>query len=63
MAKIRITFKSPDGVWDSLEEAGVDPNDVDNSEFAGVLAKFVEYNEFVTIELDSDTGEARVVPV
>lgn len=28
-----------------------------------VINKFVEYNEQVTIEFDTETGEARVVPV
>ena len=62
MAKIRITFKSPDSVWDSIKEAGIDPNEVRDSEFGKVINKFVDYMEYVTIELDSETDEATVVP-
>jgi len=63
MAKLRVTLKSPDAVWDSLKEAGIDPNEVENSEFGEVFGRFVKCDEYVTIELDSETGEATVVPV
>jgi hypothetical protein len=62
MAKIQITLKDPDGVWDNVTSYGYDmnelPDDVDS-----VFSKFVEWKEYVTIELDTETGEARVVPV
>ena len=62
--KVRITFKSPDAVWDSLEEAGIPPNDLDEMpEVKRSIEKYVEYMEYVTIEIDLDTGEAIVVPV
>ena len=62
MAKLRITLKDPDGIWNSLDRAGIEPTDVDDSEFSDVFDKFVEYDEYVKIELDSETGEARVIP-
>ena len=61
MAKMRVTFKSPDAVWDSVQEAGIDPNEIEDSEFGEVFNKFIDYMEFVTIELDSVTGTATVV--
>ncbi len=62
--KVRITFKSPDSVWDSLEEAGFPPNDLDEMpEVREPIEKFIEYMEYVTIEIDLDTSEAIVLPV
>ena len=63
MAKLQITLKNPDSVWDSIRDAGIDPNKVDESVFGEVLNKFVEYGEYVTIELDSETGTASFIPV
>ena len=64
MAKVRITFNTPDGVWDSLQEAGYPPNDLDEMpEVREAIEKWVEYMEYVTIEIDLKTGEAIVVPV
>ncbi len=60
--KFQITLKDPDGVWSSLEEAFGDANNLPPDAEA-VIDEFIEYNEYVTIELDTETGEARVVPV
>lgn len=62
MAKIQITLKDPDGVWDSVTTYGYDMNELPDDVDA-VFSKFVEWKEYVTIELDTETGEARVVPV
>ena len=62
MAKIQITLKDPDGVWDSVTSYGYDMNGLPD-DVSAVVDKFVEYNEYVTIELDTETGEARVLPV
>ncbi len=63
MAKLRIVLKDPDGVWDSVQDAGIDPNEIEESEFRDVFERFVEFKEYVVVELDSETGEARVLPV
>jgi hypothetical protein len=57
---ITLTFKSPDGVWDSLEDAGLDPNELPD-DVDRVLTRFVEYREYVRIELDTEAGTARVL--
>lgn len=59
--KIQIQFKDPDGVWDSLEGEGFDPNELP-SDVEHVVNKYIEWKEYVMIELDTETGEARVVP-
>jgi hypothetical protein len=53
--KISITLKDPDYI--------VSSDDISALEKSGVLDKFVEYNEYVTIEFDTVTKTARVVPV
>ena len=62
--KIKITLKSPDAVYDSLVNAGLDPQDLDmKPEVNEAIKKFVEYLEYVTIEIDTDTSTARVLEV
>ena len=50
-SKIRLMFKDPDAIGD--------PGVADDP----VVKKFVEYGEYVTIEIDLRTGRARVLPV
>jgi hypothetical protein len=75
---IRITFKDPDRVGDAIQESVIasvqgltwltqDEKDAvidrryDNVRKA--TEEFIEYQEYVTIEIDTDAGTARVVPV
>ena len=55
--KIIINLKDPDGVYDSLIEAGINPNKL------GGLAidKFITYLEYVSIEIDTETQTAKVL--
>lgn len=59
--KLRITFKDPDGVWQSLEDAKLDPNNLPK-DVQETIGKFIEFKEYVTIEFDTDTKDAIVVP-
>ncbi len=67
--KVSFTFKGPDSVWDGLSHAGLliddDANLVpeESDEVREIINKYIQYDEYVVIELDFDTGEARVVPV
>lgn len=54
--KIRITFKDPDAVEYAFEEARVEMKDYEHK-----LARFFEYNEYVTIEFDLESGAAKVL--
>ena len=74
--KIKLMFKDPDGVWESVDEAvresleGVKDIDADEREslheerrdkvFAQI-EKWVEYKEYVTVEIDTYAKTARVV--
>lgn len=60
--KIKITVKDPDGVWDSLKDSKLDPNELP-SEVENVVRKYIEFKEYITVELDTETGEARVCEV
>jgi len=59
MAKLQIGFKTPDAVHYALED--LDEEERDAAE--GAAAKWVKYGEYCTIEIDTETGEAKVLPV
>jgi len=74
--KFRVTLKDPDGFTDCVDEAVKDSvnaqQDLDDEEKEDVierrtekvwkdLSKFVEYQEYVTIEFDTEAGTATVV--
>lgn len=56
--KFKVTFKTPDAVQYALEEL---PAGSDFESAQKVLDKFVEYNEYVRIEFDTETQTATVV--
>ena len=55
MAKFTVTFKDPD-----YSTAG---DHLDAKVEATLKAKFVEWDEYITVEFDTTHGTARVVPV
>lgn len=57
--KFTVTFKTPDAVQYALEEL---PADADWQSAQEVLDKFVEYNEYVRVEFDTEKKTATVVP-
>lgn len=63
--KLIITVKDPDGVNDCLKDAGVfnDDYEIKDSNVEDAVDKFIEFKEYITIEIDTDTGEATVAPV
>ena len=66
--KFRMFFKTPDCVDYAIKEAqeGVTDNEKLSEIKEEILAttnKFVEYSECVHIEFDTETKEARVLPV
>jgi hypothetical protein len=74
--KFRIQLKDPDGFSDGMDEAieaSLSEADLSEDEKEAVsearrerawkaLEKWVEYNEYVTIEFDTTLGTATVVP-
>ena len=69
--KIQITLKDPDGVSWSVDEAVKIEASKKNDPDEGVIREriveqlrdWIEYEEYVTIEIDTKTNKARVVPV
>lgn len=58
--KIRLTFKTPD-VVDSVLQAYAD-EDV-RAEIQAAARKWVDFDEYLTVELDTQAGTCVVVPV
>ena len=63
--KLRLTFKDPDhqvqglgydGIWD-------DVTDIGKRKAEKLLKKYVEWDEYITVEFDTDAGTATVVEV
>lgn len=68
--KFILTFKTPNAldqsIVDSLPEAeGLDQEEQDKLwyEVETLAEKFVEYKEYITIEFDTKTGTATVIPL
>lgn len=59
--KIVINLKDPDGVWDSLNEVGLNSNSIKDTDTDEAINKFISYSEYVSIEIDTETKTARVL--
>ena len=71
--KIRIHFKDPDAVSDAMDEAikNSRPAGLSDSEWEAVkedrmeklsLKPFIEYQEYCTVEIDTEAKTAVVIP-
>lgn len=71
--KIRVHFKDPDGVADALADAveKTKPEGLSESEWDDIalerregisLKPWVEYNEYLTVEIDTEAKTAVVIP-
>lgn len=67
--KFQVSFKTPDaaeyainGVLQYGEWADADERDELKSKLEATAEKFISYGECITVEFDSDTGTATVVP-
>lgn len=74
--KVKLFLKDPDGVWESVKDAVQEtlPEGLSEDEAEALLKsrmedthqklkKWMEWKEYVTVEVDTDTGEAHVLPV
>lgn len=72
--KIRIQFKDPDAVSDAVDAAidGSRPEGLSENEWEAVkeerreeltLRPFIEYQEYCTVEIDTEAKTAVVIPV
>jgi hypothetical protein len=73
--KFQISFKDPDGVSDSIQEAINNdlPKDLDENEFEELTEsrkmlieestkRWIKWGEYVTIEIDTEKNTCVVVP-
>lgn len=59
--KIRLSFKTPDVIGSTLEHMDIhDPDE--KMDIADACKKFVKYGEYLTVEIDTQTGTAVVLP-
>lgn len=61
--KVRVNLKDPDGVYLSIVEAGLYTELKLGGPHMDVIKNFIKYDEYVSIEIDTETGEARVLNV
>ena len=57
--KFEITFKDPDGVYESLRD-WFGENEVPGKAHA-VMDKYIQHEEYITIEFESDNQTAKVL--
>ena len=57
-----ITFKSPDSVSDAIDEYMGENPGADRKAIEAAVDKFVEWREYVSIDIDLETGKAKVLP-
>ena len=61
--KLKVTFKSPDALDCALTDArynGATMEDLDA--VTQLTSRFLQYGEYVTIEFDTESGTATVLP-
>lgn len=67
ISSIRFTMKTPDALEGALEtgraNAALLDTDFDEEHAKELLSKWLEYGEYLQVELDLKTGECKVVPV
>ena len=73
--KVKITFKDPDAVYEAIEDALAElprPEGVTAGEWDEIkegrrddidLMPFIEWQEYCTVEIDTEKKTSRVVPV
>ena len=55
---VQVTFKTPDAVYYASQDLDEDQK----KRFKEVAEKWLKYGEYITVEFDLTTGNARVVP-
>lgn len=63
MPKVQLNFKTPDVIDYAMQELHDSEQIFDENEVRRLLKRFVRYGECINVEIDTDTQEAKVVPV
>lgn len=59
--KFTVTFKTPDALDEAIIDASQDM--ADRNKMRATAKPFVEYGEYISVEFDTETKTAIVVPV
>lgn len=59
LLKVQLTFKTPDVAY----EATQDLPDEEQLAAEVAISKWVKYGEYLTVEIDTETDECKVIPV
>ena len=57
--KVILSFKTPDVVFQATEGLNEDEKD----EIESACKKWIEYDEYLVVEIDTETGECKPIPV
>lgn len=57
----KVTFKTPDVVDSIIEDLGLEANK--ERELRNLTDKYIKYDEYITVEFNTDNGTVRVVPL
>ena len=60
MSKIHVGFKTPDAAYYALQDI---QDEEKREEAEAIIDKYVKYGECLTVEFDTETGEAKVLEV
>lgn len=55
---IRLTFKTPDAVDDAIADLDEDSKDIAKN----VISKWVEYGEYIRVDVDTEKQTCTVLP-
>jgi hypothetical protein len=58
--KVRLTFKTPDVLDDALDEIG---DAYDQLPIRNLCKRWIQYEEYITVEIDTEAKTCEVVPL
>ena len=61
--QFRVSFKTPDAITDALSHLQESTDDENYEQALEFARKFVKYDEYLTVEFDTDAGTCTVVIV
>lgn len=59
---IRLTFKTPDVVDDAVRRYMQEVDEDRELEIEAACAKWIRYGEYLTVEIDTETGTCTPIP-
>ena len=60
--KLRITFKSPDALYYAMQYSDFHFSASEREELEKLCKRWIRYNEYITVEVDTEQETCVVVP-